>query len=124
MSAYAPFSKEEIKFSNNIYVNFETKKKLKNCKKIKLSGNFYKYCNISLDEINYFDIESNTWPLAYDILCGKKKEMHLIVHQLDKAKYPIFRMKYLILPSYNYLYKNSTFTLIANMEGGLSEFKE
>jgi len=122
--SYVPFSKEENELRTNVYTNKETLKKINNCKKIRLNGNYYVFCNISQDEIKYFDNENRTLPLIYDILCNKKKEMNLTVHQLDKTKYPIFRVTQFILPNSSHLYDYSEFILIANIEGNISKFKE
>ena len=57
------FSYSTEQFVSNIYTNNETKKKIKNCQKIKIKEDHYIFCNISKEEIEYFDIENKKLPL-------------------------------------------------------------
>ena len=111
------------KFISNIYINNDTNKKIKNCEAI-LNLNYYDYifCNISQDEIEYFDNENKNISLTYDILCGKKETIPVFVHKLDKTKYPIFRAKYFILPDSKSINYQSELTLIVNIEGSISDY--
>ena len=56
----------------------------------------------------------------YEILCGKKKETIVTVHQLDKTKYSIFRVKHLIFPDHPIIKSVDKFILIADIEGSVS----
>ena len=119
---YIPFSNES-KFESNIYINNETKKIIKNCEEfMNLVDYSYIFCNISQDEIEYFDKENKNISLIYDILCWKKVEIPVFVHQLDKTKYPIFRVNYFLLPSSTSINYYTEFSLIVNIEGSISGF--
>ena len=119
---YIPFSNES-KFESNIYINNETKKIIKNCEEfMNLVDYSYIFCNISQDEIEYFDKENKNISLIYDILCGKKEEIPVFVHQLDKTKYPIFRVKYFLLPYSTSINYYTELSLIVNIEGSISDF--
>ena len=80
------------------------------------------FCYISQDEIEYFDKENKNISLIYDILCGKKEEIPVFVHQLDKTKYPIFRVKYFLLPYSTSINYYTELSLIVNIEGSISDF--
>ena len=82
----------------------------------------YIFCNISQDEIEYFDKENKNISLIYDILCGQKMEIPVFVHQLDKIKYPIFRVNYFLLPSSTSISYYTELSLIVNIEGSISYF--
>ena len=122
MLAYIPFS-EGSKFISNIYVNNDANKKLKNCEGL-MNLSYYDYivCNISQDEIEYFDNENDNISLTYDILCGKKEEIPVFVSKLDKTKYPIFRVKHFIKPNTRSINYFTDLSLIANIEGNISNF--
>ena len=119
---YFPFS-NETKFESNIYINNESQKKIKNCEAImNLVYYDFIFCYISQDEIEYFDKENKNISLIYDILCGQKEEIPVFVHQLDKTKYPIFRVNYFLLPSSTSINYYTEFSLIVNIEGSISGF--
>ena len=117
-----PFSENHPNFISNIYTNNDTKKLIKNCEAIKFDEYDYIYCTISNDEISSFNQGNQNFSLVYDILCGKKVEIPLYVHQLDKSKYPVLRVNQLILPEENYLDENSAFSLMVDIEGSISGF--
>ena len=122
MLTYIP-SSDESKFISNIYINNDTNKIFKNCEAImNLVDYNYIVCNISKDEIKYFDNENKNISLSYDILCGKKEAIPVFIHILDKTKYPIFRVKYFILPDSRSINYQSEFTLIVNIEGSISGY--
>ena len=52
----------------------------------------------------------------------KKVEIPVFVHQLDKTKYPIFRVKYFLLPYSTSINYYTEFSLIVNIEGSISGF--
>ena len=121
MILYLPFS-NETKFIPNIYTNNNTKKIIRKCYGLNLVNYNYIFCNISNRDIDYFNKGSQNYSLVYDIYCGKKEEIPIYVHQLDKTKYPVLRIKYLILPDYDYVDYDSEFYLIVDIEGSISGF--
>ena len=126
-------SKIMLLYSNNggddryispIYANINSVKALSDCNYFDLDGNEYVYCNIKQDEVDYFDnYTSISNPLAYNVLCGVKEEIGVFVLKLDTTKYPIFRVKSLLLPLENKISSKSTLTVISDIEGSLSAFK-
>ena len=118
---YFPFS-NETKFIPNIYTNNYTKKLIKDCRALNLLDHDYIFCNVSNNEIDYFNKGAQNLSLVYDILCGKKEEIHFYVHQLDKTKYPVLRIKQLILLDNNYVDYYSEFYLVVDIEGSVSRF--
>ena len=120
---YSPSTNE--KQISKIYPNEKFTTALSDCKfiDIEIVKDYYLiYCKIKQNEINYFEYDNNL-PLAYDILCGHKERMDAIVHKLDKSKYPVFRVKQIILPQEQYIGDNSKFIILANVEGGTSGVK-
>ena len=105
-----------------IFPNINAEKALSDCKYIFLGGNDFAYCDIKKDEIDDFQDLSTSYPLVSQILCGYKEEMEAAVYKLDTTKYPVFKIKKFILPPGKTIKKNSVFTLIANIEGSLSEY--
>ena len=126
-------SKIMLLYSNNggddryispIFANINSVKALSDCNYFALDGNEYVYCNIKQDEVDYFDnYTSISNPLAYNVLCGVKEEIGVFVLKLDTTKYPIFRVKSLLLPLENKISSKSTLTIISDIEGSLSAFK-
>ena len=120
---YMPSTNE--KSISKIYPNEKITTALSDCKFIDIEivkDNYLIYCKIKQNEINYFEYDNNL-PLAYDILCGHKERTDVIVHKLDKSKYPLFRVKQIILPQEQYIGYNSQFIILANVEGGTSGVK-
>ena len=116
---------EDYKEIPNIYPNKNNETHLSNCIPIETEmegGLFFIYCKITQNELSYFN-EYSYMPLAYDILCGSKEETAAIVNILDKKKYPVFRVKGLVKPYYNYLEFGESFFLIADIEGSISGYK-
>ena len=121
---YEP-STDERKISK-IYPNKNILTALSDCQYIpeKFYEDFYfVYCKIKKNEINYFKY-FNSLPLTYDILCGSKEPMDAKVNIIDKTKYPVFRVQYLILPKEIFIKYNSTFIIVADIEGSISGIKE
>ena len=52
----------------------------------------------------------------------KKVEIPVFVHQLDKTKYPFFRVNYFLLPSSTSINYYTELSLIVNIEGSISDF--
>ena len=103
---------EEYKEIPKIYPNKNVKTSLSNCIAIETEmddGIFMIYCKMAQNELNYFS--QNNLPLAYDILCGSKEETASIVHILDKTRYPVFRVKGLVMPDYHSLEFSTNFSL-------------
>ena len=120
-------SNSENQHIPNIYPNKNHKDKIKNCEIINLNELDLIHCIISEDELQIFnsdDNEVNNLPLAYDTLCGQKFEMSISVLKLDKTKYPVIRVIKLQFPNSNYFRYNVNLTLIANIEGSVSEYNE
>ena len=82
----------------------------------------YFYCNFTDEQIEKLGGNNTNLSLVYDVKCGQKKEMITSVHKLDTTKYPIFIIKKIILCN-DYLIYKSRITLLANIEGSISEFK-
>ena len=80
-------------------------------------------CKVKGDELRHFEGANQKLPLTYDVLCGTQEITSTVVQKLDTTKYPVFRIKKIILPSQDYLQRETEFTLIANIEGSLSQFK-
>ena len=116
---------EDYKDIPKIYPYKSLETPLSNCISIQTEmdeGTLFIYCKMSQDDINYFD-QNSMLPLAYDILCGKKEETASFVHKLDKKKYPVFRVKGLVRPSYYNLKFSEDFIILADIDGSISEFK-
>ena len=47
------------------------------------------------------------YSLTYDILCGTQEITGTVVQKLDTTKYPVFRIQKIILPSQDYLVKET-----------------
>ena len=75
---------------------------------------------VTIKLIEYFNKGYQNLSLVYDIFCGKKEEIPLYVHQLDKTKYPVLRVKHLVLPDEYYVDYYSEFTLVVDVEGSVS----
>ena len=114
----------EYKEIPKIYPNKNVKTSLSNCIAIETEmddGIFMIYCKMAQNELNYFS--QNNLPLAYDILCGSKEETASIVHILDKTRYPVFRVKGLVMPDYHSLEFSTNFFILADIEGSISGFR-
>ena len=73
MLHYFPFS-NETKFESNIYINNESQKKIKNCEALmNLADYDYIFCNISQEEIEFFDKENkNIYSCSFIFLLLEK----------------------------------------------------
>ena len=121
---FLPYN-EDTKLISKIYPNKNNNNALSNCKKvtdIEIDIDLIQ-CKMNSNEINYFQ-QNDQSPLAYDILCGEKEETGAIVHELDTTKYPVFRVKELILPEEGYIDKYISFSLIVDIEGSISGFRD
>ena len=102
-----------------IYPNYKVNTPLSKCKLENF--NYYRtiVCDIQDSEFSYFS-SSPHLPLSYEILCGYKTQMFASVVVLDTKKYPIFKVKQLILPEREYIDGKSTIILLADVEGSTS----
>jgi len=115
-------SEDDLGLVSNIYPNENIEASLSNCTIIPLIINVnytYIYCKLKKEEINYFE-NNEDLPLAYDIFCGVKELIDVVVHKLDKTKFPVFKVKYFVKPKVN----DNRFTIVTNIEGSISEFNE
>ena len=114
---YEALSEEDNEFVSQIYPNKKSTTPLSNCKSIEKEDYSIIHCSLTSKEINYFD---SSLPLAYTVLCGSKEPTSAYIHRLDKTKYPLYRVKSLVLPDENLLQKYSEFIMIADIEGNVS----
>ena len=108
---------------SNIYPNINKKAALNNCIVISeiINENYtFIYCRIKQEEIKYFE-DNKDLPLAYDIFCGSREPMNAFVYKLDKTKYPVFKVKYFVIPEGG---DKCSFIIVANIKGSISEFTE
>ena len=112
------------RFISPIYPNKNSTTSLSSCEYINLGGIELVNCNIKQNEVDYFDSvnELSYTPLVNTILCGYKEEIPVIVYKLDKTKYPVFKIKSLILPDGDTLSSKSVITGVADIEGSLSGY--
>ena len=108
-----------------IYANAGSLNPLSDCQYLNLGGNDLIYCDIKQNELDYFqDIETGYSPMYYDIFCGYKLLIFAFAYKLDTTKYPVFKIKKLIFPEEKVLTYETQFTLIADIEGSLSEYED
>ena len=85
-------------------------------------------CTIRENELGYFNYSynNNNDPYKFKLfyyLCEIRFYLDAIIYKLDKAKYPLLRIKDLTLPNDENLdIQNSEFILIADVEGSISGF--
>ena len=117
---YVPAS-SDTNLVSKIYRNKNVDTSLSNCQvsDITINENYLIYCKVSQNEVNLFSQDNNS-PLAYYIMCGGIEETQAIVRKLDTTKYPIYRVKKIVLPYDNYLTSNNELTIIADIEGSIS----
>ena len=106
-----------------IYPNYKVNTPLSKCKIENFNGWTTIVCDIQDSEFSYFS-SSPHLPLSYEVLCGYKKQMFASVVVLDTKKYPIFKVKQLILPEKEYIDGESTIILLADVEGSTSGLTE
>ena len=107
---------------SSIYVNEDSLIPLSDRHYTNVGGNDLIYCDIKKNEVDYFqDYGSGYSPMYYDIFCGHKLDIYAFAYKLDTTKYPIFKIKKLIFPEEKVLTYETQFTLIADIEGSLSE---
>ena len=108
-----------------IYANKYADKPLNECDYFYFMDYYFVYCNLKKDEIDYFDDmnTTNNNSLAYSVYCGAKYEFETFAYKLDKNKYPVFKIKNLILPKEeDYVSSESILTGVADIEGSLSGY--
>ena len=111
---------EEIKFPT-IYVGKNLNKSLSNCNIIE--GFPYAYCDISKEELNYFDEFSwdnrtdSDFDLHYFVLCNYLDYTDVIVYRLNKDLYPVFTIRDFQFEKVDLISNSTQFTLIADIDG-------
>ena len=111
-----------------IYPNEDSKNALSDCHKVQLNveGQIKEliYCDLKKEEIEYFDdfSKQSEIPLIYYIFCGTKYSTDTFTYKLDKSKFPIFKIRSLVLPNNLNITEDDTFTVVANIEGSLDKF--
>jgi hypothetical protein len=119
---YYETESEDQSILPNVY-GPNSEKPLSDCKRIQFNkigvGANIVYCNIKKDELDYFDDDKlvSDSPTVYDIWCGYKESTGTIVYKLDKAKYPVFRLKKLYLPKTKNLTEYDIFNAFVDIEG-------
>ena len=100
---------------------------LSNCKvlpNLKFSDTSYLlHCKLTQNEVNIIEKNTNNLDVVYNVLCGDEQRTDIFVHKLDKTKYPVFRVKNLVLPKEKKIQSDSKLTLITNIEGSISGMK-
>ena len=122
---FKPLNSDQ-RLASKIYINQNSQTNFSDCNVVKYQDGdyFVILCSITQNELNYIESSNNkNLPIVYDILCGEKEVTNMIVHKLDKTKYPVFRVNKVVLPQGEELKSRSEFTLVANIEGSLSDYK-
>ena len=114
-----------------IYPNTKTGvKPLSDCHKFQMTiggeNANYVYCDIKANEIDSFDdfSQQSDSPMIYQALCGTYFTAYYITYKLDKTKFPVFRFKQFLIPEEEKITSESSFKIIASVEGSISNFKE
>ena len=119
---YIDLDTESKTFYGKIYPKKDSTTSLSDCRFIKLDEyNSIIQCTLTSSEIQSFS-ESNTDPLAYDILCGAKEEMVATVKRFNSNRYPIFRINDFYIEEGGIMNADSVFLVSADVEGSLSGF--
>ena len=111
-----------------IYPSVNDERALSNCHKVNFNLNGEDtnliYCDITKDEIDYFDYYNNDdGELVYNYLCGLKVTTYTMVYKLNKDVSPLFRIQNLIIPGKSIITKYDKFILVSTVEGK-SSFNE
>ena len=124
---FVPNNPNEEIIIPNIYADWNVSKKLSNCQPIE--GFFYMYCDITKEELDYF--EEFSWDgnrtdkdLTYDILCGDKDITNVVIYRLNKEKFPVLRVKEFKFERVDEISNSTWFTLVADIEGNKEACKE
>ena len=94
-----------------------------NCEYLEFLDNYYIYCNISNQELDYLNnpqIKDNS--IFYNKLCRIKLSTHLKVFKIDETKYPIFYAEKLIISNKTEFNNETIFLLEGIIRGNLSEY--
>ena len=107
-----------------IYATENSEKPLSDCKYFYILETEFVYCDIKENEVNDFQDMSarEDYPLVNSIFCGYKEDTYVIVYKLDTTKYPVFKVKSLILPPGDTISSESIITGVADIEGSLSDY--
>jgi cathepsin B len=120
------YNEDDNSLVSKIYPNINTKTPLSDCSLFDVNGrdNYdVILCKVKGDELRHFEGTNQKLPLTYDVLCGTQEITSTVVQKLDTTKYPVFRIKTIILPSEDYIGMDSRFALMASIEGNVSEYK-
>ena len=119
---FVPLS-EDDRLVSKIYINTNSQTYFSDCNAINIEDYSLILCSIKQNELDYIESSNDkNLPIVYDVLCGDKEETSMIVHILDKTKYPVFRINKMVLPQGENLTYECEFTLIANIEGSISGY--
>ena len=117
-----PQVKNDRAFVSKIYPNKNSNTPLSHCYSRLLDDGYFSLiiCELTSNELNLFS--GSTSPLAYNLFCGEKEEMLATVYNLDKSRYPVFKIKKIYLPEK--IYYNSLIKVEADIEGSLSGYSK
>ena len=104
----------------NIYPNNKVNTPLSQCKLKNYDSFKMIICDVQSSEFSYFSSSPNE-SLAYDILCGYKEEVYSKIDILDTNKYPVFKIKRIIIENMGYISYNNNIVLIADVEGSFTQ---
>jgi hypothetical protein len=122
---YYPNREDEEKILPTIYADFDLVNPLSNCHIIKgMSDDFsYVYCDITREELNYFqdfsweEKDRDDIDLAYPILCDEIYITSAYIYRLNKTQYPVFTINDFQFEKVEEISNETTFTLFADIDG-------
>ena len=122
---YYPNREDEEKILPTIYADFDLVNPLSNCHIIKgMSDGFsYVYCDITKEELNYFqdfsweEKDRDDIDLAYPILCDEIYFTSAYIYRLNKTQYPVFTINDFQFEKVEEISNETTFTLFADIDG-------
>ena len=88
---FEPLS-EDDRLVSKIYININSQTYFSDCNMVNSEIHFVKVilCSIKQNELDYIESSNDkNLPIVYDVLCGEKEVTSMIVHILDKTKYPV-----------------------------------
>jgi C1A family cysteine protease len=102
-----------------LYPNGNNKKPLSNCQRVELGGFDLIYCDITLDEIKSFDL--NTY-LVFDILCEYKQPISY-VFPFDEKNFASFKIVQFKLPESKTIDASTELKIVVNINGNVIKYK-
>ena len=122
---YYPNREDEEKILPTIYADWDLENPLSNCNFIKdiYDGFSYVYCDITKEELNYF--QDFSWEeedrydieLAYSILCDNIYYTYTFIYKLNKTQYPVFTITDFQFEKVEEISNETTFSLFADIDG-------